>query len=135
MTDRSILHQLQEISEKGGNGMPQEYYNQLIISALFGIMERQDEYGAQISKHIDQSKERQESMEVRLRLIEDRLDYNDEYREKHRPLIWYFRYKTERTLLIIATAFVIMTAIYVSDLRQFFLGLLGLPTNILPPIK
>lgn len=50
--------------------------------------------------------------------------------QKHPSLLWLLRFKTKRTVVVIATVFVLLSLIYISGTRLPIFELLGLPSLV-----
>jgi hypothetical protein len=48
--------------------------------------------------------------------------------ERHPSLLWLLRFRTKKTVVIIATVFVLLSLFYISGTRMPILELLGLPS-------
>ena len=127
-----IIEQLREMAEKG-NGFPQTYYNQLILTAM--ITQSRQLQNLIDATHtienklttIEQEQQRTLDLSRQVQQMESRLVNQEQLAEQNPSLIWLLRFRTRPTLVTLIIIIVLALTILVSDIRHPIFSALGLP--------
>lgn len=125
MSGQELLQTLERLLEEGG--LSQETINRLVLALALE------------NRHLLESQQKQTFVELaELRRLLNQQARNVDgltmtmaqtqtYLERHPPLLYLLRYRTKATVALLVLLFAALSLLFVSDLRQPLLRLLGLP--------
>ena len=130
-----IIEQLREMAEKG-DGLPQTYYNQLILTAMIA-QSRQLQSLIDTTRTIEtkltaieQDQKRMAEIDHQVQQMNSRLSRQETLTEQNPSLVWLLRFRTRPTLITLAIIIALALMILVSDIRHPIFSALGIPPNL-----
>jgi hypothetical protein len=123
VTSHELLETIERLLED--EGFSQEAVNRLVLALALENRSIFDAYQKQTYRELAELRQLLERQARNVDRLAGAVERTEDYLERHPPLLFLLRYRTKETIVVLVLIFVILSAWFVSDLREPILRLLG----------
>ena len=123
MTSHELLETIERLLED--ECFSQEAVNRLVLALALENRSIFDAYQKQTYRELAELRRLLEQQARNVDRLAGAVERTEDYLERHPPLLFLLRYRTKETIVVLVLIFVILSAWFVSDLREPILRLLG----------
>jgi len=123
VTSHELLETIERLRED--EGFSQEAVNRLVLALALENRSIFDAYQKQTFRELAELRRLLERQARNVDRLAGSVERTEDYLERHPPLLFLLRYRTKETIVVLVLIFVILSAWFVSELREPILRLLG----------